>query len=424
MEDLRSEIRWAFEREQAAFPPPSDLRPRFVTAAAAQPRARLGLQWVAAVAALLIAALVVAALVSSRVGLRTPTPGATPSAPRGDYGPPPAGVPLIYVTDPAHDGWYIGFDWTGTPRGTVKLADPPPTGVLMAPDGQGFAYGIYAKGGEWEFLDRLGNSTGSDNLPGAYSTMWADDNRHVCAMTMDPNTLAYTLWTATPGEDVHSVGEIARDPSIGQTTVGVIGCSIRNDRAIALRTTVSWPSEVWVVRLSDGHVLTHHTYEPGLLATVVSSADARYLGETSVQATSESQSAARYSHIRKVSDWSVVASMDPVSILAFSGDNSSVLTQYGTNIGDQPSRVSIKRWSDTGAVDTVWTYTGSEQLWGWTAQPAADGFALGFLPPVTDATASPGCPPGMSPCDRLQAIFIVHGDGSSVQLPDRYNRTW
>src|SRR5690348_12192673 len=170
-------------------------------------------RWAAALVTAVLAVLVIVGLMASRIPSPRPAAAISPSpsaiAAR-DYGSPPAGVPLIYVTDPSQAGWYIGFDWSGKPRGTVKLANPPPSGVGMAPDGQGFAYGLYAKGGAWEFLDRLGNSTGSDNLPGAYSTMWADDNKHVCAMTMDPNTLTYNLWTAIPGEDPHNVSAVAQ----------------------------------------------------------------------------------------------------------------------------------------------------------------------------------------------------------------------
>src|SRR5690348_6851914 len=191
MNDIRSEIRAEFEREQAAFPPPSDLRPRFVLAAVAQPRSRLGLQWVAAVAVLLIAALIVAALVSSRVGLRITTPAATPSAP-GDYGPPPAGVNLIWVHDRDHPTWLTGYDWTGQPRGTIKATEHD---LTMAPDGQSFSAGVSAKGGHWRFFDRLGKEISTDEVGNPYSVRYADDNQHVCAMTQDPTTLAYTLST-------------------------------------------------------------------------------------------------------------------------------------------------------------------------------------------------------------------------------------
>ena len=384
--------------------------------------------WLRSTAAVVTAALtilVIVGLIASRAGsaprqaVLSPSPSAVVA---NDYGPPPAGVPLIYVTDPSHAGWYLGFDWSGIPRGTVKLAHPPATGVGMAPDGQGFAYGLYAKGGAWEFLDRLGKSTGSDNLPGAYSTMWADDNKHICAMTMDPNTLTYNLWTASPGEDPHNVSAVAQDANVGQTSVAVIGCSFRNDRAIALRTTTSWPAELWVVRLSDGNTLEHHVYDAGLLASVVANADATYIGETAAQATTPSIVSARYTTIRRVSDWAVVASMDPYVILAFGGDGSSVLTQFGANSPGEPSRVVVMRWTDTGAVSATWTYNGTDQLWDYTAEPVGDGFALGFLP-ASDVT-TPGCPRGVMPCDHLQSVLIVHADGSSVQLPDRYNPTW
>jgi hypothetical protein len=62
MDDLRSEIRAAFEREQAGHAPSSELRSDIVAAAAVRPQRERNLQWVAVAAALLLGILVVAGL--------------------------------------------------------------------------------------------------------------------------------------------------------------------------------------------------------------------------------------------------------------------------------------------------------------------------------------------------------------------------
>src|SRR6266536_1395858 len=103
MEHLRSEVRDAFAKEQAKYPPAVSLRHDIVSATALKSRPQRSYQWIAVAAALAIAALVVAGLLSSRLLQRASVPGATPSAtPSGDYGSPPAGVNLIWVHDPNH----------------------------------------------------------------------------------------------------------------------------------------------------------------------------------------------------------------------------------------------------------------------------------------------------------------------------------
>src|SRR5207302_34521 len=80
-------------------------------------------------AAILITVAIVAGLMSVRLAQRQvpgrPSPPTSSPAPLADYGPPPVGVPLIYLAYLHRPGWLVGFDWSGKPRGTVKLAQPP-----------------------------------------------------------------------------------------------------------------------------------------------------------------------------------------------------------------------------------------------------------------------------------------------------------
>ena len=265
MDELRSEIRAAFEKEQAGLAPAAALRRNLVDAVAAQQRPTRNFQWVAVAAAVLLAILVVAGLMSTRLLARhanvnspraSPARQATPVA--QDYGPPPAGVNLLYVHDPNNPSWLIGYDWTGQPRGTVKLAQPLGADQVigMAPDGQAFAVGLNAKGGNWTYYDRLGApiSTPPPTL-GAFLPMWADDNRHICSMSFDQQTFAWALGTQLAGEGRKQVAIIATDSGLGQTSLALVSCSFHNDQAIVVRTTNSSPAELWVVRISDGKVL-------------------------------------------------------------------------------------------------------------------------------------------------------------------------
>jgi hypothetical protein len=94
MDDLRSEIRAAFENEQAAHPPGGGLRTNLVSAAATQTRPQPNLQWVAVAIAAVLGLLIVAGLMSTRLGPRAnvpapaaATPSSSPSAPEASPQP-------------------------------------------------------------------------------------------------------------------------------------------------------------------------------------------------------------------------------------------------------------------------------------------------------------------------------------------------
>jgi hypothetical protein len=167
-----------------------------------------------------------------------------------DYGSPPSGVPLLYVHDPNNTSWLIGYDWSGKPRGTVKLPanlGQDPSTVMMTPDGSGFEVGGTYKGGTGVFLDALGqpviSETGTPDVVGA---MWADDMMHQCVLTLSP-AYVWRLGTQLPGHALSPVAVIARDRRVGQSGLSLAACSFQNDRAILTRTVISWISEVCVV---------------------------------------------------------------------------------------------------------------------------------------------------------------------------------
>ena len=148
MDDLRSEIRAAFEREQAGNAPANAMRSDIVDAVTAHGRPSRNFQWVAAVAAILLAILVVAGLMSTRFAPRASVPAATPkpSSPIGEYGPPPPGVNLLYARDPEHPTWLISYDWSGNPQGTIKL-DPAIGASGWRPTGKSLRSGMAQKAG-------------------------------------------------------------------------------------------------------------------------------------------------------------------------------------------------------------------------------------------------------------------------------------
>jgi hypothetical protein len=408
MEDLRSEIRAAFEKEQAAHPP---RLPLTLTLTPEGEREARGRQWVAVVAALVIGALVVVGLMSARLFHRAAVPAATPHAtvsPVGDYGPPPAGVPLFYVENRNNPGWYTGFDWNGMPRGTIKLAQPidPNSYLTASPDGSMFDVSPAAKGGSGEFLDRLGNPT-SPVGPGPLM-IWADDNRHVCGVALDQQTNTWTLVTVAPGEAQRAVTVLARDQGVGQSGITLLACSYKNDTAIALRTTIAWPAELWVIRLSDGKVISHTNYANGrALLNVVASPDGTVIAENSGQATGgPSAQFAPTTVIRRLADGSVVANLDPsMAVLGFSADNSAVLVS--TSPGGKGGFANLAVVGvQTGRI--AWRYDGPQTLRGFYTEPTGAAFAVMLQNPSDQY-----------PHTNVDVVLVL-ADGRSVAIPGTF----
>jgi hypothetical protein len=406
MDDLRSEIRAAFEREQRAHPPTSGLRDDIVDAVSMNPRRAPNFQWLAVAAAVILAALVVIGLMSTRFHPRSSVPAATPNAsPVADYGPPPAGVPLLYVNDPNHPSWLIGFDWSGNPRGTVKV-DTVVGSVGMAPDGQSFAVGFGAKGGTGEMLDRLGQPIPGGAIPGSTLPIWADDYKHTCGISFDPQTLTSTLVTVAQGQPVKSVAVLGRDQNL-PGSYRIASCSFRNDQAIVVRISNVWPSQFLVVRLSDGQVILSNTYDkPELLSNLVASADSKLIAENASKSVGQLQGqTAPATRIRRVADVTVVATLPPtVQVLAFNGDDSLVLVATNGWVGGQPTALAV---IDLQSGQSIWSYNGPGMFGNALAQPGGRDFAIYVRKPAVQ--------------DPLTDLMIVHADGTATDFPRRFN---
>jgi hypothetical protein len=419
MEKLRSEIRAAFEKEQAAHAPVTSLRQNVVAAVTAHPRRETNYQWLVVAAALVLGVLVVAGLMSTRLARHAIAPAHTqPTAtavPVADYGPPPAGVPLVYVQDPTHEGWLIGFDWAGRPRGTVKMPQPLDSGRIgQAPDGSVFGISPNGKGGFTEFLDGQGNRIRMDpslaDWPVNAGLVWADDGKHLCGVWYPQR--GWNLITRLPSTGPTSV-PVAIDPDGAIVRSGIIGfsvaaCGFGNDRAVITRDVSGVEEHVWVVRMSDGKVLAHHTYAANQLANIVASGDGALIAENSAKSVGQIAPAAPSTIIRRASDMSVVLTLDAsIGVLGFNSDNSAALvytTPWAAQVQTHMALIEVQ----TGKV--LWRYEGSQELAGFLAQPNGKGFAV-----MLKGTADSGMHPSVS-------VVMVRGDGSAIAIPGSYVR--
>ena len=364
-----------------------------------------------AVVAVILGLLVVVALMSTRFAHRPTVPATTPGATLNqDYGPPPAGVPLLYVKDPAHATWLIGFDWSGQPRGTLKV-DPAIGSVGMAPDGHSFAVGFGSKGGTGDILDRLGQPVPGVGgaIPGSALPIWADDAQHTCGIAFDPQTLTSTLVTLAPGEAVKSVVALGQDQQL-PNSFRIASCSFRNDEAIVVRSVNPWPSELLAVKLSTGKVTSLATYAtPALLVDVVASKDSTLIAENSSQSVQpQNAPMAPSTIIRRVADQSAVMKLAPtMGVLAFNSDDSLVLVNTSPWAGGTPTALSI---IDLKSGQELWNYTGPGMFGNALGEPSGRDFAIYVRKPGVE--------------DPLVDLTIVHADGTVTEFPRRYAPAW
>jgi hypothetical protein len=420
--EFRSEIRASFEREQASHPPPPSLRQTVVEAAISQPRRETNHQWLVVAAAALLGIVVVTGLITSRHITLV-----------ADYGPPPGGVSLIYVADPNHKGWYIGFDWSGKPRSTVKVAQNLDKfqRVFQSPDGSaflitdrrdvhggdGFSERLGAPTGN--YLDRLGNILPGSSPGIAARGVWADDSRHFCFLYFDVQSDYPLLAIAIPGQAPRTVTTVpSHGPWILTTSFHVASCSLKNDRAIVAMNFGPRTRSLWVVRLSDGMVLGDHS-PPAEVGSMVASTDCEYVAEnlgnggqvTSVQ-------------VRRVSDWTVIASLPTqLGVIAFGADSSTVVfSSWGRLDG-----VDVVDWR-TGKV--IWRHTGPEVLVGLLPEPNGRGIAVALAAPLKVGPSPCSNLPPPTTCtpnlfySQVYAVTIVHADGSTTQIQARYATAW
>jgi hypothetical protein len=320
-------------------------------------------------------------------------------------------VPLVWVQDPNHPGWLIGFDWTGKPRGTVKISQPVGQydKLSQAPDGSAFAYEANAKGGFQVFFDRTGNPIANSGPSVRYqSEMWADDSRHLCTLDAQSGGLGLML----PGAAPNPVNAVALDPALARSGIiafSFAACSARNDRAVITYSYTGRPTAYWVVRISDGAILQQRTYAAGQVANATASMDGSLIAESSGQSAGQPAPNAASTVIRRASDLSVMTTLAPnIGVLAFSGDNSAALVSTAPLIAGQAAMLEVLDLQ-TGRV--MWTGEGTSALSAVFVQPAGNAFAVALGQPGEGNTSA--------------TILMIYGDGSRpAKLPGLFIPTW
>jgi hypothetical protein len=392
MSKVRDDVRTAFDKEQSALGDVGDARQRLVRAAltADAPPSR-GLQWAAAIAAVLIAAIIIATFALVRAnGRQHAVPVATPS-PRAQASPTPLNrtlaapdaTPIITFGDPAQPAQTDGITWDGKVSGVLAYQ---PNGVGNP------ANNLFAN--LTEIHDRSGRVVGSGTFGAKYFTgTWADDNAHLCQMvpfaTVGANGVATTLQLVSADGKARNVARVGVLHE--QTFVRVTACSVLNDRAVVAQTGGQGMGtlQYWVVQLSTGKIIWTRSYDVAAKTVeLVVSRDGMYVAEnldnggpagSTVYGPDGSQ-------VARLSTW----------VEAFSWDGSLAVTDNGFGT----ARVNVVSWRD-GMV--IWSAPAGYGLQEAKPQPGGSELALWLLPLDQFAKQSP-----------IGDLYVVSASGQVV----------
>ena len=262
----------------------------------------------------------------------------------------------------------------GTPGPGVKPAATRPWVSRVSPDGSRLLMS------DGSIRDRAGKVVGALDPAAGLMPSWADDNRHLCQLTT-PGYSSFTggtlvgpavlTWVA-PGNQPHVVATVGHfGPN---ATAKILACTQQNGLAVIANFTVSAQSAktglnpvttLLVVRLADGSILDQRAYPVstnpigGYVVSV--SPDGRYAAEAEMVVHHGPVGPAV---VRELPTGNVVATLEPLTVLGFSGDHSRIFASTS-------NEVKVIKWR-TGEV--VWKHPGEARLAAY--QPGGSAFMV------------------------------------------------
>jgi hypothetical protein len=250
--------------------------------------------------------------------------------------------PVFYYRDPDNPHRLIAYDWDGMRRGAIDVTASEPYGVYPTADGRMLLlmHAHLVSGGQP--VGQVANGT------------WAGDNRHLCVFLnqlggpgmprtrqIGPNSYQGintpgTLFYQTVGGPSRRVVDYgAFGPHGGPA---ILACSARTDRAVIVQTFVASQSDLEVIRLSDGQLISQGIARSASQPDgLVASADGTLLGEGST-ASGWNPGGENSFVVRRLPDGQVLAHITGGGIEAFSADDSKVLVVQYQNGGSQSGR--------------------------------------------------------------------------------------
>jgi outer membrane protein assembly factor BamB len=202
---------------------------------------------------------------------------------------------------------------------------------------------------------------------------------------------------------------VALDPKIVQSGIIAIAfaaCSVRNDRAILTYGYAGRGSQFWLIRISDGTILSHRSFPADQLANISASFDGTVVAENSGRSSGQIATAAPSTIIRRASDMAVVATLSPtIDVLGFNSDGSLALvttTPWVSGIATHLAAINVQ----TG--EMLWRSDGTEEYAGFLAQPGGADLAVMLKDPNDSSVHAP------------VNVVIVHSDGTAISILSRF----
>jgi hypothetical protein len=307
-------------------------------------------------------------------------------------GAPPAGVPVIWYstsspwTPPSGTQRLLAIDWSGNLVGTIYQT----SATLQAPNGSVFFTSDRGP------VDRngvqIGPTSGYRSNP-----VIADDSQSLCDLLDTGGGQLWLLMGPLRGP-LHRVGPAG---VVGaRFGLGIIACSIGNDRAVVAENGMAGTTAVRVIALSTGRVLFQQSYSG--LGLIVSSRDGRYLAELTATYDTQGQPLGAVTLIRRTADGKILARLDNRRIVRFSWDGLLAVTASMLPAQDH-NEVSLVEWQ-TGRV-----------LWRHDGEPGTNGQPV-YAMPQPNAPRMAIAIGNQPRSGDVNQLWLVAADGQATQV--------
>ncbi len=311
--------------------------------------------------------------------------------------------PAFYTHDDTNSHRLIAYDWTGNRRGELTIAASEPFGVYPSLDGTVIllTHGHIVSGGK--AVGKVARGT------------WAGDNRHLCAFLNErrgPGAPQERKVSANQYKGRSPVAALFLESATGDVrrVMGfgsfgqhggpqVLACNTAADRAVITETFVGVQSSPRLIRLSDGQVTYQQTsQESGRAQGFVASDDGSLLAEGSTSSLYGDSFI-----VRALPSGDVVAQVSGGGVVAFSGDNTRVLTVKYLNGSNEFGEYRVIELA-TGRV--VWSALLSPGT--HLTRPGSSDFIVG-------STIWEGSTPGKAR-NRFEDVWLVPASGEARLL--------
>ncbi len=310
--------------------------------------------------------------------------------------------PAFYTYDSSNSHRLLAYDWTGKRRGELTVSAGEPFGVYPSADGTMLllTHGHIVSGGK--AIGRVARGS------------WAGDNTHICTFL---NTLGgpgasqerKISANASEGRSPDAslfleeaiTGQVRRVVDFGSFGEHggpqVLACDAAADRAVITETFVGMQSSPQVVGLSNGQLLYEQgTQTPGPPVGLVASEDGSLLAEGSTASLFGDTFL-----VRAIPAGNVIAHISGGGAVAFSGDNTRVLTVQYLNGSSESGKYQVIELA-TGRV--VWSAVLSPGT--VLTRPHSSDFLV-----ASSVWENP--PPGSNTRKRFEDVWLVPATGSA-----------